>query len=400
MSFMMIHMLVANRLLFVQTDGSTFDTISTEYQYQDIVCNDNEECIVICDVTRGCKGSTIFCPTHSTCSIGCSDNWSCGSANIHCPEDNTCSISCVDSWSCQNININPPNDPVFLNLSWTGFGSMYNVTYPIYAVDDNSDFSLICDQYGQCDSMNIICPANARCTVSCIGEESCIFMKVQWPSIAGLGTLVCSGETKACYGVTFPIPAPDEPYRMQCSGVWECREATINCPASSACYVTCYGHLTCELATINCPTDGDCDVICQNDGNSGACENANIVWSSKPTSIGTLRCSGTNACLNVDPPPTLNPTTAPTLPPTDASISPSGSPLFPTENPTAHPTKTPTVIPTLSPTDSSNSPSGNPSYIPSRSPSAVSTNPSPTPTDIPTGTPTPAPTAAPTQSPA
>ena len=85
-----------------------------------------------------------------------------------------CDVSCTDTRTCENIIINPPQNESLFNLMFTGFGALYGVTYPIYAVDDYAPFNLSCDYYGQCRRMNIICPQYAQCNIDCIEKYACL----------------------------------------------------------------------------------------------------------------------------------------------------------------------------------------------------------------------------------
>eukprot|EP01083_Nonionella_stella_P247108 857156_1 len=78
-----------------------------KYQYQDeeIICNDDKPCNVLCHEHSSCKNSVIQCPPHSDCNIECTAVSACQSASITCPVDANCTIACTASGACDWASI-------------------------------------------------------------------------------------------------------------------------------------------------------------------------------------------------------------------------------------------------------------------------------------------------------
>ena len=100
----------------------------------------------------------------------------CAGMNITCPKYSHCNISCTANFSCRAITINPPQNESLFNLTFTGDGALYGVTYPTYADDDNSTFNLTCDSYGLCYGIKIICPQYSQCNIDCISDNACAYV--------------------------------------------------------------------------------------------------------------------------------------------------------------------------------------------------------------------------------
>ena len=144
---------VFSQVLFFRTSLQqmvVFDAnMTNEWEHQSIHCDDNVPCAIICDMELSCLNSTVVCPNNHQCNIVCSAEK-----------------------SCQQINISPPQNQTLFNLSFTGKASLWGVTYPMY-VDNHQDLTLICNNSGQCQGMDIICPSAAKCTIQCITNGAC-----------------------------------------------------------------------------------------------------------------------------------------------------------------------------------------------------------------------------------
>ena len=71
-------------------------------------------------------------------------------------------------------------------------------------------------------------------------------MEVSWPDAAGLGTLICDGDS-ACDSVNFPIPPSDIPLNIICDSEWECIGADIYCPENAGCIINCTARQSCRV---------------------------------------------------------------------------------------------------------------------------------------------------------
>eukprot|EP01083_Nonionella_stella_P150887 481355_1 len=137
---------------------------------------------------------------------------------------------------------------------------------------DNQPCSITCDEEYSCRSASIICPPTESCEVDCSADNSCRSPSITWPTEAGLGSLLCSGQW-ACNGVNFPTPNASAPYSVPCDVYGTCFDATINCPASASCEVDCSADYSCHSASITWPTEAG---------------------------LGSLSCSGKWACYGVN----------------------------------------------------------------------------------------------------
>ena len=122
----------------------------SQWENQQIACNPNEPCTIICSMKESCKLSTITCP-----------------------ENDTCALSCISSGACARATIYPPIDPELFNFTWNGYDSLQNVEYPFYEIDDYENLTLNCDGYGKCANLKLVCPKYAYCNLNCSASSSC-----------------------------------------------------------------------------------------------------------------------------------------------------------------------------------------------------------------------------------
>ena len=306
-----------------------------------------------------------------------SDNWSlicnstiCEDAVINCPTNADCNISCPTAYACYNATINWPryDDGHYGTISCLGESSCTGISsHP--QPNPNQDYILQCGGHKACFHSEIRCPTNANCLVQCGWEgnpadDACGYSYINWPA-NGNGTLECEGQ-RACYGVNFPEPPPNQDFTFQCApynGI--CWEATIQCPSNADCHINCTGtsptshncagafidwsndigtnsELTCVSATdcgdastgdsvnrppihapdnfqdfnlicdketcygaiINCPTNANCNISCDTDH---ACTRAIINWPIAPYGYGIISCEGYESCPGISSHPIPNP---------------------------------------------------------------------------------------------
>eukprot|EP01083_Nonionella_stella_P246836 856498_1 len=306
------------------------------------------------------RGESIVCAETEPCTIICGFG-SCESAFMSCPSNHDCNITCYQS-GCNDAHITWPTLPGLGHIACSASTACRNIDFPIPS--PNESYTLHCNALLQCARSRITCPTHAQCNITCSGELACSLAEIDWPLLPGLGHLGCLSQ-KSCELLEFPIPAPNQPYNIACSGSNACWAATLKCPTNANCTVSCIGTSACRDSTIEWPI---------------ACETK-----------GTLICDPT---YDQNPTYPACPMTLPPTPPKYDTCSPTNFPsVSPSPAPSQHPTYSPTAAPTFSP---SLAPTNSPSRTPSVSPSGSPTQP---PSAIPTYTPSNAPSMTPSASP-
>eukprot|EP01084_Bolivina_argentea_P047625 87781_1 len=270
-------------------------TVASEFANQDINCNPNEDCTVICDAEYACWGTHIYCPTNHACNIQCTaddPNYSksCYTAYISCPSNGQCDIVCSGEYdnqalSCEEMTVDwPMTYPYSDTYSLTCNGGMACFGLTIQAPDDNADFIYNCDNYGACQATTINCPTNGKCHINCHGQnaclqsiivcapdqechidcngdQSCYQANIAWPNTHMLSTINCIGNN-ACFGAveTIPVSCTEQQIDNCC-----CPTCTPNAYMKSRCAeIGCqYDKLdggTCWSSTI--PAYFDCIQQC------------------------------------------------------------------------------------------------------------------------------------------
>ena len=130
--------------------------------WQNITCNNNENCTIICAGEGSCEWATINCPSSSNPSI-----------------QNKCNIVCNGSWSCSRGTIN---------------GGIHSESY------------INASQYEALRETSILAMTSSKLTLICM-PYSCIFSTVQCPSssnslIPSQCNISCHGDY-ACYSNSF-----------------------------------------------------------------------------------------------------------------------------------------------------------------------------------------------------
>ena len=115
----------------------------------------------------------IDCDQNEPCAIICGEESSCKSAIITCPANDTCTLACVSRTACARATIHPPIDPELFNFTWNGYGSLQNVEYPFYDLDDYANFTLNCNGNGKCSNLDLFCPKYAYCNLNCSAINAC-----------------------------------------------------------------------------------------------------------------------------------------------------------------------------------------------------------------------------------
>eukprot|EP01083_Nonionella_stella_P051019 135495_1 len=222
-----------------------------------INCWKNDDCIINCQGT--CELITMTCPPAPyTCTINCSGADGCKSAIIEWdPTPGLGTLNCVykqtsgEKYVCLGLQwpVPDPNTPTTINCGWDA-----------------------------CWGAQLVCPAQADCTVNCQPHYSCRNAQITWPTDTSVQqTLNCDGS-HSCESVNFPIAPADIPLTITCGGWAECQRVTIYCPANADCTVECL----------------DID----------ACNNATIIWPTNPSTNTVLTCSNdADSCLDVNRPP-------------------------------------------------------------------------------------------------
>ena len=125
------------------------------------------------------QGNKLICDPNLPCTIFCDSSWACWDTTMICPVNYQCNIICKGSDSCSGTNISCPQNHSLLNLQATGSAALYGFVYPPCPVDDYIDFELDCGlQFGfHCRNLDIICPAYAKCSIKCIGQNACRAVK-------------------------------------------------------------------------------------------------------------------------------------------------------------------------------------------------------------------------------
>lgn len=151
-----------------------------------------------------------------------------------------------------------------------------------------------------------ILDASEICDGADLDGVTCVNLGFQRGQLACDDT--CQLDTSGCMGMpecAVPLMPPGEPMcPPACTGGCDmntntcrvncdnnvCDNATITCPASWACEVSCKGTTACENATFHCPAQYACDILCIG---TAPCRPATFNCGDGPCNI---TCDGTTPC--------------------------------------------------------------------------------------------------------
>ena len=132
-----------------------------------------------CDSKNECYGTIITCPDNAECNVDCTAETSCQYAIIHCPSTAACNVKCTTTDSCSYAHVLWPERYPYLG-TLTVYGSD-EIGYPdtpdpprnvIYAPSDYAAHNFSCDYGSSCEAAYINCPKYADCIVNCTAAES------------------------------------------------------------------------------------------------------------------------------------------------------------------------------------------------------------------------------------
>ena len=190
--------------------------------------DDNTEYLVNCNTKGACSGTIITCPDNAKCVVVCSGWTSCVETVINCPSTAQCNVYCNDTDSCIAASVIWSSDHslAYLDCPWGGYTCNY-INPPSYLnpINNNSNYTFICDGSKECASSTINCPTNADCQVNCIDFVGCSGATINCPQQNGECRIICGGK-RSCYYTTFNGPTDNNLY-IDCTDSSSCNSASI-----------------------------------------------------------------------------------------------------------------------------------------------------------------------------
>eukprot|EP01083_Nonionella_stella_P001758 5018_1 len=158
-------------------------------KYDEIVCEPDQDCIVVCNDTQRCSSTVINAKYATSLTVSCAESQSCYDTYFECPLDSnaSCSLDCsgdcyrahvfgngatqvdLQCQSCSQIAVRITADDSTCNVNCTSCSSADFRNYGTNAISN-----IHCDGTSACRSSIISANASKSVMLSCSGSESCL----------------------------------------------------------------------------------------------------------------------------------------------------------------------------------------------------------------------------------
>eukprot|EP01084_Bolivina_argentea_P076965 139519_1 len=161
------------------TGFANYFTYNNYREAQAIICPDDANCIVSCNVLGSCYQATLLCPKDHKCYIHCTSGIGCESIHINCTESAECNIYCTQDGSCiQSVIDCPLNGDCNIHAqgSYSLYGASINSDYAAVVRNGNLVVDMISPEASVCSKQlefgKVWCPNYGNCTFRAAGSHS------------------------------------------------------------------------------------------------------------------------------------------------------------------------------------------------------------------------------------